>query len=481
MNTKKTSGLHIGAMMIVVATIVQSAFLHGAVDINRSFTIYDSLDMTGSQWLYTDYKPSCTDRIEMKLRFLSTGGTSQVLYCSRGTRGDGLQDCMSAYYLADGSMRVDRKNAKQQNLFTPSLGVDYVYVADYKNLKATMSDGETETVLTSTMAAGTFTPGSVLAFFVAHLRGEALNRAVATPDTNFARFRIYYVKIYDGEGRLVRHLTPAGADDSYSDFVGTYGMYDNVTEQFLPFSGVPAAPDTGVVVKTIRKSGLPRRYRQLRYLQLTGKQWIYSGYKPTGYDTIEMKLRLNSVTGAKSQCLFCSRGNDLNGMGGDSFTAWVTSNGKFQFDRAKSSGNPSVVLDADPEVGVDYVVTMNASNCTASVSGLGTVALSSENPGYTPGSVCAFFASHLLGSNLGPSNTQLSNCGDYRVYQITIRGRYGKVVRNYIPVCDLQTQEGNLSRVSLYETITDVVWPNSGSEAFVPGPEVAKGLVILVN
>ena len=68
---------------------------------------YESLDYiksSGNQWIVTDITPTCTDRVKMKFRLTETG-TTQCLYCSRGT--DYSTDTFTAFYI-NNVVRCDR-------------------------------------------------------------------------------------------------------------------------------------------------------------------------------------------------------------------------------------------------------------------------------------------------------------------------------------------------------------------------------------
>ncbi|MCQ2388710.1 MAG: hypothetical protein MJ138_03260, partial [Kiritimatiellae bacterium] len=426
----------------------------------RHLTTYEYFKLSGSQWFYSGYRPSCLDTIEIKLRFVrdeSKPGVSECIYCSRTKQTDGLGQCMSAYRVGDtGMMRIDRNSSRQIDLFLPDFDRDYVLRADYKALKATMSDGTTTNVLTDAMQSGPFTPGSVLAFFVAHTEGDALSPTMPEPDTNFFRSRVYYVKIYDGDGKLVRHFVPASCK---VDGLLCYGMYDVETKVFRHFSGTCPPAEVGPAVGSGAATEV-QGFDRLRHLDLTGEQWVYSGYWPADDDKVVMKLRLTSLP-AKNQNLFCSRGTNGYGLGGDAFSAWLTADGpKFMFDRAKTDEAQSVVLDAAAAVGVDYVVALDAGRKKASVSGLGSVALGGRDE-YAPGSAFAFFGSHILGKNLSPASS-VATPGAFRFYSLKVFGADGTLKREYVPAADAMAPDGDVVKYGLYELQTKSFFRNCG-------------------
>ena len=450
------------------------ALVRAAAAEDAPVTTYEYFKLSGSQWFYSGYRPTCLDTIEIKLRFVhdeSKPGVSECIYCSRTEKSGGLGQCMSAYRVGNtGKMRIDRNSSSQTDLFLPDFDRDYVLRADYKALKATMSNGTTTNVLTETMQSGQFTPGSVLAFFVAHTAGDALSPTMPAPDTNFFRSRVYYVKIYyDGDVKLVRHFVPASCK---VDGLLCYGMYDVETKVFRHFSGSCPPAEVGPMLGSGAATEV-QGFDRLRHLDLTGEQWVYSGYWPADDDKVVMKLRLTSVP-AENQNLFCSRGTNQYGLGGDALSAWLASDGpKFQFDRAKTAEAPSVVLDAAAAVGVDYVVTLDAGRKKASVSGLGSVALGGRDE-YAPGSEFAFFGSHVLGAGLSPA-ASVATSGAFRFYSLKVFGADGTLKREYVPAADAMAPDGDVAKYGLYELQTKSFFRNCGSAAFVPGPRWVRG------
>ena len=184
----------------------------------------------GKQWIYTACTPTCTDRVEMKVRF-STVTALQCLYCSRGTAG--TKDTFTGFLQANSTIRFDRNTSTtvpSKNAVKP--GVDYVIVAD-GNTRACTVNGSQE----ATMADGTFTPGSAFSLFASHLLGTALSDTTASSSmSGWGSYTLYYFRVYDKDGNLVRHFIPA-RDDSVSSGTAQYGLYETETKTFHPGLG----------------------------------------------------------------------------------------------------------------------------------------------------------------------------------------------------------------------------------------------------
>ncbi len=185
-------------------------------------------DKAQTQWINTLYTPASTDRIEMKIRFLTTEST-QCLYCSRESTST---KTFTAFTLNGISFRFDH-NTTGTSVGTVEKDVDYVVVANGDTLAATVTAGETS-VVTTTMPAGTFTGGSPLTLLASHTAGTGLN--AATTMGNAASARLYYVKIYDKNNNLVRDFVPVKNDAVTTGPCGA-GLFDKVTSSFVGNNG----------------------------------------------------------------------------------------------------------------------------------------------------------------------------------------------------------------------------------------------------
>ena len=213
------------ALAAACAVVVGWAFTASA-----GYTPVQWIKADGKQWIYTGYTPACTDRVEMKVRF-STVTALQCLYCSRGMAG--TTDTFTGFLQANSKIRFDRNtstSASAQNAVKSQ--VDYVIVADGNTLDCTVN-GQHE----ATMADGTFTPGSAFSLFASHLQGAALSETTALSSMSYCgSYTLYYFRVSDKDGNLVRNFIPA-RDDSVSSGTAQYGLFDLVTQSFHPGLG----------------------------------------------------------------------------------------------------------------------------------------------------------------------------------------------------------------------------------------------------
>lgn len=197
---------------------------------NAAYTPVEWIKASGTQWVNTKYTPAGTDKIEMKVNFEKTD-TTQALYCSRGTT---TTTNTFTSFLVSGKVRVDRNNAAGASVdLAITAGKDYVITADYNARKATVSDGTTTKELTN-LTDGTFTPGSPLSLFASHQAGTGLTDFSEMGD--WGSYTLYYVKIYDKNGNLVREYVPV-KDVSSTVPRCTVGLYETVKHRFCPSNG----------------------------------------------------------------------------------------------------------------------------------------------------------------------------------------------------------------------------------------------------
>ena len=193
------------------------------VDANNE--VYQSLDYiaaTGSQWIVTDIRPTCTDTVKMKFRLTSTSKT-QALYCSRTTM---TTNTFTAFLMNSGLVRCDRNtNTSTTGNTGPNVIGDTTFEADYHARRFSVNGIEQDAL----MADGDYTPGSPLMLFASHTKGDALSADIVPKDVdNKATYRLYWFELYSHGSQSPKHrLVPALRE---SDSVA--GLYDTVGGKF---------------------------------------------------------------------------------------------------------------------------------------------------------------------------------------------------------------------------------------------------------
>ena len=234
---------------IASGMVVALAMCASAVYVDANNVQYEPLDYlqaSGSQWIVTDITPTCTDRVKMKFRLTETG-TTQSLYCSRT---DYTVDTFTAFYI-DNIVRCDRNtNPGASSEVTPTATEDCTLDADYETCRFSVNG----TLQSATMAAGSYTPGSVLMLFASHKLGNGLTADVAASDViNRGSYRLFYFELYASGSETPKHrLVPVVR---MSDCAA--GMFDTVTGKFY---GVGSNSGAFSVDCTIRNVTAKPRY-----------------------------------------------------------------------------------------------------------------------------------------------------------------------------------------------------------------------------
>ncbi len=223
-----------------------------AVGASGGYTPLAYLEATGSQWIHTGYTPNCTDRVETKVRFASVG--TSFVYCARGNGSN----CYSySCVLQKSKFRLDHGvGLSEQTQTTPVVAVqtDCVLMVNGATGASTLNYTSLGTVSTAA-----YEPAGPFALLASH--GEGGNLKPNSAMANFVQGRLYYFRVYDKDGNLVRDFIPVRDDDAEEDSLQRYGMLDTVTGGFHPNYGTRAftpGPEVG-----------PEPHRMLRKLAVT--------------------------------------------------------------------------------------------------------------------------------------------------------------------------------------------------------------------
>ena len=192
------------------------------------------LQATGQQWINTKYVPKWTDRFEAKVRFSSS--SQQAVYCSRGTKTN--DDSFTLFWISGGTLRFDYDTQqKAASGFTPTISQDYTIVANGAEGVCTVATGEGDAKAVTTLDRGEFTVGGYLTFFASHVLGTDLPSGTTVNMTNLGDSRIYWFRIYDADGNLVKNYVPVYNNNAES-LADRAGFYETVDGEFLGNSGL---------------------------------------------------------------------------------------------------------------------------------------------------------------------------------------------------------------------------------------------------
>ncbi len=182
----------------------------------------------GKQYIITDYTPCYSDTFVTKVNFQNI--YNQCIYCARGgSVGSGSYTCITCQDAA-GRWRFDHVASigTYDGLSAAPANADCTLVVNGKTGDCKMNGETVRTMATSD--DDTATAASVLSFFI--LNNNASGTAMAYYGR--ANFKMYFFRIYDVNGALVRDYVPA------KDGSGVPGLWDRVNNAFWPSAGADA-------------------------------------------------------------------------------------------------------------------------------------------------------------------------------------------------------------------------------------------------
>ena len=216
-----------------------------AAGLPSDYTLLESLTSSGAQHVITDMKPTCTDRFEMKFKLANVSDT-MTLWCARGSSTS--TSTMTAFHL-NSTLRFDRNGTIGTAGAAIAANTDYTVVADYNTFAVTLTGGTYSGTTYATMASGSFTCGSVLAFFASHYNGTGSNLG------NYSKMTFYWFKVYDKDGNLTHAYYPARDESATAGAVAQYGLYDIVANKFYANSGSSAFTTAGADLEYVTGDG----------------------------------------------------------------------------------------------------------------------------------------------------------------------------------------------------------------------------------
>lgn len=172
------------------------------------FRELEYIESTGTQYIDTGFVPNSNTSIEMKFSNYSTANAT--LYCARGANG--LSDnSYTAFLIGGTNLRVDYNTKQYQKLYNAEK--DKIYTLKQSKNQVYIND-----TLLETLDNVVYSSNSNMYLFASHQGGSSIN--------NFAKFKLYYCKIWDGE-TLIRNFIPC-----YRKSDNIVGLYDTVNNVF---------------------------------------------------------------------------------------------------------------------------------------------------------------------------------------------------------------------------------------------------------
>lgn len=195
-------------------------------------------------------------------------------------------------------------------------------------------------------------------------------------------------------------------------------------------------------------SGLPSGYTQLEYIQSTGKQYINTGFKPTGATKVDITFQMLSQ-GSAQQSIFGSRPGTSGRF--TVFTGYSTGDLQVDYNTAQSLASLNTKISG---LNVNSKTTLSVSNVLV-VNGASIKTVSAVT--FTSAYALFLFANNNAGAVQLPGAMRLYEC---QVYD------NGTLARSFVP-CKAPS-----GAVGLYDTVEEQFYANAGTGTFTAGPEI---------
>ena len=256
--------------------------------------------------------------------------------------------------------------------------------------------------------------------------------------------KLYYCKIWNIDGTLLRDLEPALDYDGIPclyDWVSQSYFYNKGTGQFL----------YGYNSSTTSYKSTGKKYTQLEYIQSTGTQWIDTGFNVTPNTRLTMSLQHTSFT--RQDRFFGSY--DSSGL---YFCSYINGTSEYAFAYQNNSGN---WIDTNKDAKNNSTLNIDFNGKSKNYKLSGAVSYSEDLTSYTATLGCkqtlALFGGRVESGNIaGLAKMKLYYCNIYND---------GVLVRNFIPVKD----ENGVA--CLFDRISQNFFYNAGTGTFTAGPE----------
>ena len=298
----------------IVKTVVIGFGLLLAPSAAATFTQLESIQADGHVWIYSGFKPTCTDRVE--ITFKASSGSTATLYCSRGTSTSTAT--FTAFIVRNGgnTIRLDRNTSISGPYVEFSLDEIHTLVVDGSlQTKCTIDNVSIE----GDLASGDFTPVSAFSLFASHKKGSALSESTALSDMdNFGTHTLYAFKVYSADGTLVADMVPARDDDAADGTTAQYGLFDRIGHSFHKGLGTGTFTPGAQVGET---GGLGRLATTCTWIGSAGGKWSNAGNWANG---------IRPEPGLRDMLLFDLTDGDIdceNDIEGLVITRLVTTNG----------------------------------------------------------------------------------------------------------------------------------------------------------
>ena len=419
-----------------IKKLAQGLACHFTFNFEDFYTPVDYLEGTGSQRIKLDITPTSKYKIEEVFSMTNTSRTS-CLWCARGNST--TANSTTAFYIDSTGVRCDYGiSATQTNI--GSLAVDIIHT-----LKMDAEKWYLDGTLKTSMAVASFTAGNKIELFASYVNGQDAGL------DNYSTIKLYSFKVWDENRALVGDFMPCVRNTDNKP-----GLYDWVTNTFY------SNANSGIDFKA-------PYYAPVEYIEsdTTNHQYINTNwYNRNNNYRVEMTALL---TGLGTYCLFGNKTGSVynyiqyNSNEGAHYlrtgfgSTWLYC----ASDVFQSNTIYTIVSSRDSSGRMTFDINEGKEAGASLYAGETTGAATSAN------SLPMFLFATNYSSNADGSGAAANYFTPMRLYKCKIYDS-GVLVRDYIPVVNLLTNEAGL-----YDNVENKFYPNLGSGSF-SAPSIAN-------
>ena len=400
----------------------------------NTYTPAEYIESSGTQYIDTGIKGSDVGRIQMNFKFTNLGTTSTWRTLIGAEIGGSPYNTIGIRLTSGNVFRMQYGASSDVNFTDITPAADVLYSTDLDGINGAATWNST----TLSISAGTITTNILYIFGI---NNGAFSNAVS--------IKLYFCKIYNTSGVLVRDFVPALDSNNvaclYEKVHGKF-YYNLGTGTFA--YGTVGTPVIEDVARKIIKGyvGVNSTFTPVEYIESSGTQYIDTGLPPNSNTKVEMKFSTSHEFG----CLYSGRDLDSSGTITKTYSCHITTYSSMRIDYDTGYGssiNISTIVDTP------YIFMQDKEKFYRDNSLIYTASASTFS---------VIKPMLLLAAYTGANGTSIANQAKGRLYYCKIWDNEN-LVRDFIPVKD----ENNVA--CLYEQVESKFYYNAGSGTFTAG------------
>ena len=406
---KKDSSNWLEQKQVFVNTGSSSTVPSGLVEL-------DYITSTGSQYINTGITPNGNTRVECKFIPLDTG--TQAVFCGGRTAVSGTNAYTNTMFYINQNIRRDYFGTSKTSTSTYATGTTMTIDA---NKNAVTINGSSSEIADFTLST---TTGQMPILLFCSAMYNTSTSAITNLD-NYAKFKIYYYKIYNN-GSLVRNFIPARRTSD-----GKCGLWDKVSYRFYVDENGGNFTAGSSVVGNIASPGTP-----IEYIESSGTQYINTGYVANANTKVIADFQITSQQSSNNDIFGVVGQFSFRQYGGSSYFRTISGTAIADFDTTVSILNRHTVEKT-------FSSTIIDNNYNKTTSGTATISY--------PLYLCAY-----------NSGSSVSNYGYLKLYSCKIYDG-NTLVRDFVPI------KTAVNTYGLWDRVNKVFYKNSGTGTFTGG------------